>query len=93
MNLAMAIATVERAVDRELIGEEFNGLIAYLTTQKITKKHIQEAQDKLDEWEDMVDYRGMSREEMEQQEKKDNDALYQVAKILFFVGVHPYDPI
>ena len=81
MNLAMAIATVERAVDRELIGEEFNGLIAYLTTQKITEKHIQEAQDKLDEWEDM-DYRGMSREEMEQQEKKDNDNLYRAAKKL-----------
>ena len=81
MNLAMAIATVERAVDRELIGEEFNGLITYLTTQKITEKHIQEAQDKLDEWEDM-DYRGMSREEMDQQEKKDNDNLYRAVKKL-----------
>ena len=80
----MAIATVERAVDRELIGEEFNGLIAYLTTQKkkVTEKHIQAEQDKLDEWEDMVDYRGMTREEMDQQEKKDNDILYRAAKKL-----------
>lgn len=60
MKIAMAIAIVERAVDRELIGEEFNGLIAYLNTQrkKVTEKHIQAEQDKLDEWEDMVDYRG-----------------------------------
>ena len=84
MNIAMAIATVERAVDRELIGEEFNGLIAYLNTQrkKVTEKHIQEAQDKLDEWEDMVDYRGMTTEEMHQQEKEDNDNLYRAAKKL-----------
>jgi hypothetical protein len=34
MNIAMAIATVERAVDRELIGEEYNGLIAYLNRGK-----------------------------------------------------------
>ena len=79
----MAIATVERAVDRELIGDEFNGLIAYLNTQrkKVTEQ-IQDAQDKLDEWEDMVDYRGMSAEEMDQQEKEDNDNLYRAAKKL-----------
>ena len=84
MNLAMAIATVERAVDRELIGEEYNGLIAYLTTQrkKVTEQHIQAEQDKLDDWEDMVDYRGMSKEEMDQQEKEDNDNLYRAAKNL-----------
>ena len=76
MNIAMAIATVERAVDRDLIGEEFNGLIAYLNTQKTVTEQIQ-AQDKLDEWEDMVDYRGMSKEEMDQQEKEDNDILYR----------------
>jgi DNA-binding protein H-NS len=83
MNIAMAIATVERAVDRELIGDEFNGLIAYLNTQrkKVTEQ-IQDAQDKLDEWEDMVDYRGMSAEEMDQQEKEDNDNLYRAAKKL-----------
>ena len=80
----MAIATVERAVDRELIGEEYNGLIAYLTTQrkKVTEQHIQAEQDKLDDWEDMVDYRGMSKEEMDQQEKEDNDNLYRAAKNL-----------
>ena len=80
----MAIATVERAVDRELIGDEFNDLIAYLNTQrkKVTEKHIQDAQDKLDEWEDMVDYRGMSQAEMDQQEKEDNDNLYRAAKNL-----------
>jgi hypothetical protein len=84
MNIAMAIATVERAVDRELIGDEFNDLIAYLNTQrkKVTEKHIQDAQDKLDEWEDMVDYRGMSQAEMDQQEKEDNDNLYRAAKNL-----------
>ena len=79
----MAIATVERAVDRELIGDEFNGLIAYLNTQKTkVTEQIQDAQDKLDEWEDMVDYRGMSKEEMDQQEKEDNDNLYRAAKKL-----------
>ena len=80
----MAIATVERAVDRELIGEEYNGLIAYLNNQKkkVTEKHIQEAQDKLDEWEDMVDYRGMTTEEMDKQEKEDNDNLYRASKKL-----------
>jgi len=80
----MEIAIVDRAVDRELIGDEFNGLIAYLNTQrkKVTEKHIQDAQDKLDEWEDMVDYRGMSAEEMDQQEKEDNDNLYRAAKKL-----------
>ena len=84
MNIAMEIAIVDRAVDRELIGDEFNGLIAYLNTQrkKVTEKHIQDAQDKLDEWEDMVDYRGMSAEEMDQQEKEDNDNLYRAAKKL-----------
>lgn len=84
MNIAMAIAIVERAVDRELIGDEFNGLIAYLNTQrkKVTEKHIQAEQDKLDDWEDMVDYRSMSKEEMDQQEKDDNDNLYRAAKKL-----------
>jgi len=84
MNIAMAIAIVERAVDRELIGDEFNGLIAYLNTQrkKVTEQHIQAEQDKLDEWEDMVDYRGMSKEDMDQQEKEDNDNLYRAAKKL-----------
>ena len=82
MNIAIAI--VDRAVDRELIGEEFKDLIAYLNTQrkKINEKHIQEAQDKLDDLEDMVDYRGMTAEEMDQQEKKDNDNLYRTAKKL-----------
>jgi len=83
MNIAMAIATVERAVDRDLIGEEFNGLIAYLNTQKTVTEQIQ-AQDKLDEWEDMVDYRGMTKEEMDQQEKEDNDILYRAAKKLLY---------
>jgi DNA-binding protein H-NS len=83
MNIAMAIAIVDRAVDRELIGEEYNDLIAYLNTQKTkVTEQIQEAQDKLDEWEDMVDYRGMSKEEMDQQEKEDNDNLYRAAKKL-----------
>jgi predicted HicB family RNase H-like nuclease len=83
MNIAMAIAIVERAVDRELIGEEFNGLIAYFNTQKTkVTEQIQEAQDKLDEWEDMVDYRGMSKEEIDKQEKEDNDILYRAAKKL-----------
>ena len=79
----MAIAIVDRAVDRELIGEEYNDLIAYLNTQKTkVTEQIQEAQDKLDEWEDMVDYRGMSKEEMDQQEKEDNENLYRAAKKL-----------
>jgi len=83
MNIAMAIAIVDRAVDRELIGEEYNDLIAYLNTQKTkVTEQIQEAQDKLDEWEDMVDYRGMSKEEMDQQEKEDNENLYRAAKKL-----------
>ena len=79
----MSIAIVDRAVDRELIGEEFNGLIAYLTQRKkVTEIHIQAEQDKLDEWEDIVDYRGMSKKEMEQQEKEDNNTLYRAAKKL-----------
>jgi len=79
----MAIAIVDRAVDRELIGEEFNGLIAYLNAQKTkVTEQIQAEQDKLDEWEDMVDYRGMTKEEMDQQEKEDNDNLYRAAKKL-----------
>ena len=87
MSLAMAIATVERSLDRDLIqAEEYKDLIAYLNARKnkykLSDTYIQEAHDKLDAWEDMVDYRGMTTEEMHEQEKKDNDALYQVAKIL-----------
>jgi len=85
--IAMAIATVERALDRELIQvDEYKGLIVYLNHQKtiykVTYKQIQDAQNKLDAWEDMVDYRGMTTEEMRQQEKKDNDNLYRAAKKL-----------
>ena len=83
----MAIATVERALDRDLIqADEYKGLLAYLNHQKkiykVTDKHIQDAHDKIDAWEDLVDYRGMTTEEMEQQEKEDNDNLYRAAKYL-----------
>ena len=87
LSLAMAIATVQRSLDRDLIQEEeYKGLIAYLNkrknTYKLSDKHIQDAEDKLDAWEDMVDYRGMTTEEMHEQEKEDNDNLYRAAKKL-----------
>lgn len=84
-SIAMAIATLERAVDRELIEEEkYKGLMAYLETQKetyrVTALHVEQAQNTLDDWEDMVDYRGMSKEEMDMQEEQDNDDLYRSAE-------------
>jgi hypothetical protein len=86
-SIAMAIATLERAVDRELIEEEkYKGLMAYLETQKetyhVTDLHVEQAQNTLDDWEDMVDYRGMSEEEMDMQEEQDNDDLYRSAEEL-----------
>jgi hypothetical protein len=86
-SIAMAIATLERAVDRELIEEEkYKGLQAYLETQKetyhVTLLHVEQAQNTLDDWEDMVDYRGMSEEEMDMQEEQDNDDLYRSAEEL-----------
>ena len=86
-SIAMAIATLERAVYRELIEEaKYKGLIAYLENQKqtyhVTSLHVEQAQNKLDEWEDMVDYRGMSEEDMDKQTEEDNDNLYTAAEEL-----------
>jgi hypothetical protein len=86
-SIAMSIATLERAVDRELIEEDkYKGLLAYLKKQKetyhVTPLHVEQAQNKLDDWEDMVDYRGMSEEEMKMQEDQDNDDLYRAAEKL-----------
>lgn len=86
-SIAMAIATLERAVDRELIEEEkYKGLMAYLETQKetyhVTTLQVEQAQNALDDWEDMVDYTGMSEEEMDMQAEQDNDDLYRSAEDL-----------
>jgi len=83
-SIAMAIATLERAVDRELIEEEkYKGLMAYLETQKktyhVTSLHVEQAQNTLDDYEDM-DYRGMTKEEMDMQEEQDNGDLYRSAE-------------
>jgi hypothetical protein len=86
-SIAMAIATLERAVYRELIEEaKYKGLITYLENQKktyhVTALHVEQAQNKLDDWEDMVDYRGMTEEEMDMQTEEDNDDLYSAAEEL-----------
>jgi len=89
--IAAAIATLERALEEELIEEEiYKDLIAYLKKQKKTyhvkKSHIAQAYKDLDnmdeynltglEWEDMDD------EDRKQVEEQKQDDLYSAAEQL-----------
>lgn len=89
--IAMAIATLERALDEELIEEEtYKDLISYLKKQKKTyrvkKSHIVQAHKDLDNMDEYnltgLAWEDMDLEDIKQVEEQKQDDLYSAAEQL-----------